>query len=160
MKTNLTSTRNLAAFVFGCLIFVTLGLTFSITTGQHTVAPSERVGVDFGRGPGCDGPRGLCSVSSGDDSRSHAYNDTSADFYLDKFNNLRMKIDKGDISVQDAETQFVNGLFKQEEYLQLPKGLINALGLPAAYSIEAGYYPIEETPAHYLINFTSDKNKR
>ena len=161
MKINFTNHLGLGLMVFAisAVAFITLGLTYTFTANEDVLPPPQVTGVDFGRGPSCDGPRGLCSIDGSESGKSSANYDSNAQFYIDTDGSLRMSISKNDISVSDAEAQFVDGFFKQEEDLDLPANIGTALKLPSPYTIAEGYYPTTEDATTFIVNLSINQNR-
>jgi hypothetical protein len=159
MKTILTNHRGIITLMLFATAFITLGLTYTFSNDIKD-PPPQQVGVDFGRGPSCSGPRGLCSVNGSDDNRSGSEtHDTIGELYIGSNGELKMEISKDDISVGDAETQFVDGFFKQEDDFTLPSGLSTALMISSSPVISSGFYPVEESTTHFIINFSTNQNR-
>lgn len=159
MKMNLTNHLGLMACAIIAIAFITLGLTYTFPANEDVLPPPQRTGVDFGRGPSCDGPRGLCSIDGSESSRSNTNYDSNAQFYIDTDGGLRMSISKDDISVSDAETQFVDGFFKQGEDLDLPDNIGIALRLSVPYTIAEGFYPATEDATTFIVNLSINQNR-
>ena len=115
---------------------------------------NSNVGVEFGRGPNCDGHSGLCSVSSGDAGRA-ASGSQMGTFYLNTDEELQLKILKSSINDSESTQQFDDGWFEQEEDLLLSPEVLAPLGIAAPYTIKKGVYPVSENSTYYIVDFSS-----
>jgi hypothetical protein len=155
MKTILSRGSSLLLLIAATISFIALSGTYPWAPRGH--ATSEEVDVSFGRGPLCDGPRGLCKIEGDENSRSSSTGDAPAEFIIEKDGSIKMRIPKSGITVMDAQTQFVGGTFKQEEDLVLSSNLSASLRLPQSFVLKKGQYPVEEDSTHFVINFSSSQ---
>ncbi|MEL6718435.1 MAG: hypothetical protein AAFO82_04415 [Bacteroidota bacterium] len=144
------------------VVVALIGLTGVFYSFKNTEVGNEKamiiaedVGVKFGRGPSCDGPRGACSVSGGDGSSKMGASDAKASFLLDESNRLIMRIIKASIAEDDMELQFNEDYFEFDKSIVIPKSIIEKLGLESndreGLLIEAGKYQIIDEEESYDI---------
>lgn len=154
MKTSISISKNIyfRIFIGSAILFTILFAVWGFSLKAEIV---EGGGLLLGRGPNCDRSRGLCSVE--ESSRVHLLGNeyTNSSFSVATLSGLKVSIAKSEITYKDANIQFENGHFIQQEELTIPDGLRNKLPGLKEGPIAAGGYPVTETNTHFIIDFST-----